>query len=168
MLFTPRKEPEKRKDKEKLMQYALYLLGQRDYFEAKLLDKLRSYAEKYSDADDVLAKMLELNYVNDARTLEIRIRNAAEYPSKGPTRIRRELMDKGAPSSLIDAGLREVDREIWHENCKELYRNKYRNDWETLKERDKRMRYLVNRGFGFDDAKAAVSQTLNEECNDEY
>jgi SOS response regulatory protein OraA/RecX len=113
MLYTPKKELEKQKTRAELMQYAAWLLGQRDYFSAGLFNKLQSYALDHRDADIVLEKMVELNYVNDDRLIEMRVRNAAEHPSKGPIWIREDLSSKGAPSHLVDHHLALVDHEIW-------------------------------------------------------
>jgi regulatory protein len=160
MLYTPKKEFEKQKTRAQLMQYAIWLLGQRDYFSAGLFSKLKSYALDNRDADIVLEKMVDLNYINDDRLVEMRVRNASEYPSKGPIRIRQELLNKGSPSHLVDQYLALVDHEIWEENCKQLYLNRYRKDWDTMKERNKRVRYLVSRGFNFDSSIKVTSQSI--------
>jgi len=165
MMYTPKVEVEKRKDKDQLMQYALFLLGQRDYFSAKMYDKLRSYAQDNEDAQSVLDYLIELNYINDERTLENKVRFISEGGSKGPTRIRQELIEKGAPSAMVSEALSAIDSEVWRSNCFDLYRTRYKIDWDTYKERDKRLRYLVNRGFSYQDAKDAVSTSLDDYCD---
>lgn len=156
MLRTPKKDYEDLKDKAGLIKYAVYLLSRQDYTEAKLLDKLQSYALIVLDADIVLARMLEMKYVCDQRYVESRLRYRMFTSEHGPVRIKQDMKDHGAPQQLITQALESIDNEVWTQNCINLYLKRYPFPSDCMKERNRRTRFLLSRGFTYSDVNIAL------------
>ncbi len=104
----------------------------------------------------VLNSLQDAGYQSDERFAEVftRSRLSSGY---GAMRVRQELRQKGIASELVEQAL-EVEEADGYTQALDACRRRF---GETLpnnpKEYARRMRFLVNRGFSFDEAKKAIN-----------
>ena len=135
---------------------AIALLARREYSRAELVRKLGPRV----DAEALLVRVLDQlqvdGYQSDDRFAEVFVRSrlGAGY---GQMRIRQELQRKGIDRDRIAMILDEQDvdsRQLAHECHQRRFGDRPVQD---QKEYARRMRFLVNRGFSFEDARHAIT-----------
>ncbi|CAH0534342.1 Regulatory protein RecX [Vibrio stylophorae] len=108
-----------------------------------------------------LQSCIEHRYLDDQRYGEMLIRHGQDK-GHGVQRIRQQMQQKGLAQDLIESLLAhcEVD---WFELARATYLRKYSQWGECLptpivdaKDRSKRMRFLLYRGFSFDQVQYAL------------
>jgi SOS response regulatory protein OraA/RecX len=103
-----RRIPKKRSDTEALYAAALGALTRRAYSVHDMRKWLEQRAESRGLADDVLLRLKERGYVDDARYAKQFARQRAEGRRQGRFRIARDLRARGVPDRHIEAALDEV------------------------------------------------------------
>ena len=140
---------------------AIQLLARREYSRAELATKLASFAAG-QDVEPALQKLIAEGYLSDQRFTEsfIRMRIGQGH---GLIRIRFDLQKKGIAAELIEHALADMALD-WFALALEQYQRKYRNKLmvDDYKEKNKRMRYLSQRGFAFDEIQYALSAVTDE------
>ena len=140
---------------------------QRSAAEHKLLAALarreHSYQElihKYGDVFDgdvlvtVLDEFVDKGWQSDERYAQSYTRNAVSR-GKGELLIRQHLRQQQISNELIDAALAEHD---FYALAEEVYAKKYPEQTiHDRKEQAKRQRFLVSRGFSFDQINEALN-----------
>lgn len=127
--------------------YGLKLLGIRDYFKAELFIKV---AAKYGEAaaKEAVSALEEWRYLNDERVADnfIRMKLLSGY---GPYYISGKLYEKGYSLSSQDimnkAEACGIDIEEQIEKLAE--RHSIKESGDLYRDRAKRMRFLMNRGY---------------------
>ncbi|WP_286236856.1 regulatory protein RecX [Neptuniibacter halophilus] len=134
---------------------AISLLARREYSRAELEQKLKPLAEN-ENLDALLQALEEAGYQSDKRFTESFIRMRVGQ-GHGLIRIRFDLQRKGIESEQISECLDEMDMD-WYENARELYQRKYAEPLQSgdHKTRNKRMRYLSQRGYTMDEIRYAL------------
>lgn len=130
------------------------LLGRREYCRAELEQKFyRKYADE--QVDSVLEQMEQDGYLSDRRFVEVFVRNRLSQ-SYGLKRIQFDLQQKRVDSHLLDVVLDELAPD-WFELAADAWSRKFREppngDYKLF---GKQMRYLLQRGFSMDEARAAI------------
>lgn len=140
---------------------AFTLLGRREYARAELERKL---GQRCKDAH-LLARVLDQfaaeGYQSDARFAQLfaRSRFGSGY---GARRIRQELGQKGVAPELIEQALRD-EAQDGPRRALELCRRRFGEQPPAdQKEYARRIRFLLMRGFSFDDAKGAIRAEQTE------
>lgn len=135
------------------------LLARREYSRLELTQRLRQQAVSLSILNDVLDALEQDGYLSDQRCAESFIRQRlSQY--WGPKRIRYELQQKGIPASLINRLLEEADPD-WDALALSLAAKRFDlSDRADIKEQARRLRYLVNHGFSYDQAQRALKTEL--------
>ncbi len=135
---------------------AIALLARREYSRAELEQKLRGRTPDASLLEQALDQLQQDGYQSDQRFAEVFVRSRLGS-GYGQMRIRQELQRKGIDRERIEQVLQdqEVDSRQLAQACHQ------RRFGETKpgdqKEYAKRIRFLVNRGFSFEDARYAIS-----------
>ena len=90
---------------EKAYAYAVYLLGLKLRTEGELREKMR--VKKYSPeaAEKVIQALLNNRYIDDQRYAEVYLENLKKYKQFGFFGIKKKLMEKRLPPSLIESVL---------------------------------------------------------------
>ena len=151
----------------KCFNYAVFLLGKRNYFEKALVDKLK---EKEYDEEAItltLERLHSYRYLDDERLTQAFVNDKKRFSKKGPRYIASVLKTKGVDSEVIRQTLEDNYQEDEAlENCKNLvvkkldyYRRKTEDDY-TL--RGKLYAFLAQRGYGSDVIKRAIDEVLRE------
>lgn len=102
--FAPRKFA----DESDLYAAALRALMRRAHSVHEMKKYLKQRAENADDADRVLQRLRERNYIDDARYARDYARAHAQTRKQGKFRIARELRTRGVPDRHIEAALEAV------------------------------------------------------------
>ncbi len=145
---------------ERLLKYSIFLLSRRDYSEKELRKKYKEKEYLEDDVNIVLNYLKENNYQSDERFTRSFINS--KLSKMGIKKIKSHLsFEKGITKEVIehvldDMELNEINTVI------RLLESKYRNkDLTDHKEKSKAFRYLVSKGFSFDDINNAIDELKN-------
>jgi len=132
-----------------------YLLSRRDYSVKELTDKLSSRCDQ-TLLERVLCAFVEAGYQSDERFAGALVRNRTSQ-GYGKMRLLQDARRKGLPDLLVQSAIQSEDID-WFALAHQAYQKKFREplDKSDRKSADKRMRYLVQRGFSFEEAKFAI------------
>ncbi|KGK42991.1 hypothetical protein LH51_03135 [Nitrincola sp. A-D6] len=146
-------------DQQALKNKVIAFLARREYSRAELTLRLKSKAESAQILEDVLDELEAAGYQSDRRFTEMFIRNRLGQ-FWGAERIRYELRQKGICQSLVVELLEEQSPD-WNGLARALVEKRYGETQPAdLKEQAKRLRYLVNHGFSYDQAQRALKTDL--------
>ena len=152
----------------KCFNYAVFLLGKRNYFEKVLMDKLK---EKEYDEEAItfaMDKLHQYRYLDEQRLTAAFINDKKRFSKKGPKYIASVLKTKGVDSELIRQTLEEnYEEDEAFENCVSLLRKKIdyyrRKTQDTYPLKGKLYAFLAQRGYNGDVIKRSIEQVLREE-----
>ena len=137
---------------------ALKILGSRNFSEAEMIRRLTGKGESREDAEGAVRWLVELGYINDSDYATLIVRH---YSGKGfgEARIRDELYKRGIPRDLWDEKLDELEEAESNDAALEFLKKKLRgsDDKDDLRRASDA---LVRRGFGYNDARAAITRYL--------
>jgi regulatory protein len=149
----------------KLVNYSLYLLGRRDYSAKEMIKKFKEKEYDPSDIEAVMSYIQENNYQSDERFARSYI-NSKLGAKVGLSKIKSQLVfEKGINKDLLENVLAEYEEgELDESNTiLKILQTKYRNkDLKDQKEKSKAFRFLVSKGFSFDDIKRALAVDPDE------
>ena len=126
----------------------------------KALKALEGDAEA---AERVLASLVENRFVDDLRYASAFAREKASLSAWGTVKIRYALAGKGIPRETVEAALGEIEQEKASARLDRLVREKYRTLREDPSCRLKLLKFVLGRGYRYDEADAAVKQIMQEE-----
>lgn len=138
------------------------LLSRREYSRAEIEHKYSSRCDAKLLAA-VLDDFHEAGYQSDQRCAGMIVRSKAQQ-GYGKMRVLQDARRRGVSDDLIEDALREEAID-WFENARRVYRSKFGmplKDYDR-KSYEKRMRFMLSRGFSFEEIKFATEFT-DEEC----
>lgn len=149
-MFSEEHKNDKSPELNRLTNAALGLLARREYSRGELSERLARRSEDQDLIGHVLDALQEQGLQSDQRFCESFVRFRVSQ-GKGPVRIKQDLRMKKLDAELIDHHLQDIsgdDHDFWRLRAAEVYDRKFsdlpvNND----KERAKRLRFLVARGF---------------------
>ena len=136
-----------------LYAYAVKLLAMREYAAKALHDKLSQKSDTAS-ADAVLLYLQTKGYQSDVRYVESYCRYRANL-GFGPNHIQQSLRQKGVNDADIALGF-DAAAVCFDEVLCKLIARKYPEPESDFKAKQKRIQFLVGRGFSFSVVKRAV------------
>ena len=138
---------------------ALAMLDRRDYSRAELLKKLTEKGEDETEAAEAVERLAELGFVDDARYAPIIVRH---YAAKGygPQRVRQELQKRGIPKDLWDGAMEQMP--VQDDTIDRLLRSKLKSGSPDRAELKKAQDFLLRKGYGWDEIKAALGRYDSE------
>lgn len=135
------------------MDYALRALARRAHTSHELLVKLRRRAN-FSEAlgQRVIARLQELNLLNDEELIKTQLLNAAQYRHQGHMKVASKLYKKGIPLSQTKAAWDELKKteELSERDLALAALEKAKKRFENLpreKQYQRRAQFLASRGF---------------------
>ena len=142
--------------KQKLKNYVLWLLGRQEYSRRELTQKLQQREATDEFIENLLDWCEKHNFINEQRYCEGFVRKHI-FKCHGLKRIQSEAMSKGIDRALLEAVVDELEID-WFELAQEAYKKKYSTTPADLeyKEKAKRVRYLMYRGFSYDQINFAM------------
>ena len=135
------------------------MLDRRDYSRAELLKKLTEKDFAEAEAAAAVDRLTQLGFVDDARYAPLVVRRCAAK-GYGPQRVRQELQRRGIPRELWDAAMQEMPEQ--EDTVDRLLRTKLRGETPDRTELKRATDYLLRRGYGWDEIKAAVARYNSE------
>lgn len=148
-------EDEPLDDYDRVQRQALNLLARREHSAYEL--RLKLWRREFDDAliEAAIKALLDDNRLSDARFAET-YAEARARRGFGPVRIRGELQQRGVADSLAEDALDRVDAD-WEASAAEQRVRRFGGaPPETERERQRQYRYLTQRGFTSDQARAAL------------
>ena len=139
---------------------ALRLLEFRNHSSCELKRKLTVAGASEDDVLKVIEFLKEYNLINDreyAKRLALDLKNLKKY---GERRIRSELKSRGILSEDIEEAIGELP-EFDEEELERLVEKRLKGDFEK-KNKDKVLRYFLNRGYSFDKIKRTIEKIEQE------
>lgn len=151
---------------EKYYIMAANFLSYRNRSEKEIRDKLKSKNAGDDIVEQVISKLKEQKFLDDAQFAKEWVRSRTTYRLKSTRIIRIELLKKGIDKEIIDKVLREGDEEYGRvddlEQAKKLAQSRIgRYKGMTKQEIYQKLGgFLARRGFGWETIKAAIDQTM--------
>jgi regulatory protein len=148
--------------------YAIYLLSRRDYSIYKMRQKLRTRECTPQEIDEVIERLLELNYLREDEYKRQRVKGLLYkgYANKYIIqKCQAEMLE--VSEEFIDE-IRLVDHIDSQEEIDRLIQKKLRNkdiptDYESKQKlKNKVFNFLISKGYGFDEIKAKVNKVFYE------
>ncbi len=141
--------------KKKLKNYVLWLLGRQEYSRRELTTKLKNKDATDEFIESLLNWCEEHNFINEQRYCEGFVRRQVAK-RHGLKRIKSEAMGKGIDTTLLAQVVENQDID-WFELAEQAYNKKYSTtDNLDYKEKAKRTRYLLYRGFSYEQINFAM------------
>ncbi len=137
----------------------LFFLKSRERSEKEIINKLKSkeFSDKVIEA--TLIKGKELNLINDQRFAEMWVRERAKFNPKGKRALQMELRQKGIGDDVLQEVFAEnMSTETEESLARQAFEKKSRiwNDMTDRKQKEKMVRYLAGKGFGWETINALL------------
>ncbi len=135
-----------------------WLCSRREYCSRGVLDLLRRKGVGERDANEILSRLRQQRYVDDARYAGSFARDKALLAGWGPKKIAYELSAKGIPEDIVRSALDSVDEDGSLRRMEEVIRVK----WDSVKtpllaERKlKVLRFAISRGYSYPQVKKVL------------
>lgn len=143
------------------------LCSRREYCSSDIRRKaLTALDNDIDSAGKVMDLLIKDKYVDDYRYSCAYARDKASIAGWGPSKIRYMLSSKGVDRDVIDRAMLEIDESKADQRLDRLVRSRYaslRNDPQV---RVKLLRYVVGRGYSYDEASSVIDELMKER-NDE-
>lgn len=155
----------------------MLMLGRRDYSEQEMQQKLTLKGYEMADIQTTLARLKDLEYLDDAKYARHFVNDKARLAGWGLLRIRQSLKQKGVADSAIDAAIAQFEEKIqkndeptWVARATELLERRYGLVAGVLPQNEyqKRLGFLLRRGFSFDQAQQALRHLKMIAENEEF
>lgn len=131
----------------KLLQRAMRALMRRSHSESELHEKLRKYSDHANHIEAVIARLKELNYIDDERYVKRYLEAAMQEKGKSLKWVVSKLKMKGIEPSFVKTIMQESH--FSDEDSLILFVEKYKRKypmWDNIR-REKLFRALVGAGF---------------------
>lgn len=117
-----------------------------------------------SERDGVLAKLIEMRFIDDSRFAAAYVRDRSRFGGWGTYKIRAGLKAKGVAEEVINEALAQLtDKNSEEQLLRQVERKapkvKAANDYEL---KTKLIRFALSRGFEYDTVLAVVDQFMKE------
>ena len=139
------------------------LCSRREYCSSDIRRKaLTALDNDIDSAGKVMDLLIKDKYVDDYRYSCAYARDKASIAGWGPSKIRYMLSSKGVDRDVIDRAMLEIDESKADQRLDRLVRSRYaslRNDPQV---RVKLLRYVVGRGYSYDEASSVIDELMKE------
>ena len=125
---------------------------------------MRDIISDSNGEESVLNLLIKDKYVDDYRYSCAYARDKASIAGWGPSKIKYMLSSKGVARDVIDRAMLEIDEVKADQRLDRLVRSRYaslRNDPQV---RVKLLRYVLGRGYSYDDASSVIDELLRNLC----
>ncbi len=146
--------------KEQALDKIKYYCSYQERCHSEVKDKLYSYGLRKKEAEEIIAEMIESNYLNEERFAVQFAGGKFRMKQWGRKKIQYELQQKGVNSFIIKTALKEIDEVKYFETLEKLAQTK----WNALRVENSLLRqsktnaYLLQKGY----EQRLISQVLNE------
>jgi regulatory protein len=115
-------------------------------------EKLAEWGVYGTDAGEILIKLVEQNYLNEERFARAFSGGKFRVKHWGRNRIRQELKARKVSDYCINAGMKEIDEDVYMETLTTLANEKLDTvkDKNPLVKKNKTAQYLMGKGYEAD------------------
>lgn len=145
---------------------ALYYLSFKQRTSKEIKDYLNKYDIDPNTSKQVIANLIEENWIDDVKYSHSFIQSNLLTGDKGPYFLQQKLIQKGIAKSLIEKTLHSFDFTELAEKVAQKLLKKYQEKLPAKALQDKILQTMTQKGFSFSQAKEAY-QTLTIETNEE-
>ncbi|WP_100655766.1 regulatory protein RecX [Alteromonas flava] len=143
-------------DKQQIYHALVRLLSRREHSQKELLRKSTQNGFASAAVVEVIERLIEQGLQSDLRYTEMMVR-AAQLKGHGPQRLQQQLQQNGVAKSIIQQVLEGIEIDWW-EMARMAKVKKFGDAVETdLKQKQKQQRFLVGRGFTFEQINYAIN-----------
>lgn len=119
---------------------------------SEMRSKLQQWEATDEECEDVIAHLLEANYIDEQRYCHAFVHDKVLYQGWGRMKIRAHLYAKHLPSEFITQALKDIDETEYQKTLERVISSKKR----TLKStdniaREKLLRFCMQRGFTYEE-----------------
>ena len=145
---------------QKLRQYCAY--QERSHSEVQ--QKLYELGIRKNDQDEVIATLIEEDYLNEERFAKAFAGGKFRMKDWGRKKIYYALKEKRVSEYSIKQAMKEIDDEAYKQNLKELAEEKYESlkDEQYLVRKKKTIDYMLQKGYEFDLVTKAVNELIEK------
>lgn len=131
--------------------------------------KLAKWGLTREQVGNVLQRLIDCKYVDDARYARAYVREKFRFSGWGRVKIAYNLRLKHIDNSIVAEAMDEIDADEYREKIEHLLRLKFREvkSREPLQARAALLRFAAGRGFEADLSVSAVNRVTGEHCIDE-
>ena len=97
---------------EALYEYAVKALGRRSLTAVELRSRLRRRAAREGDVEEVVGRLADVGYLDDANLAESYSRFRREYEALGPKRVLRELERRGVEPGVAEGAVENAYQDV--------------------------------------------------------
>ncbi len=128
------------------------LCSRSEHCESEIRQKLQRAAIAASDIDDIIDRLREADFINDARYCSAFSRDKMRFAGWGRRKIAYALSAKRLPQSEIQQALAALDADEYMAVARRVAaaRERFGGEREAL------MRHMLSRGFTVDEAQQAI------------
>lgn len=136
---------------------AVWYLARREHSKAELITKLTAKGVELKDAEEAIQKLEEMGLQSDQRYLESQVRQRLAN-GYGPQKLKVELRKHNLSENNVHEAIYNPENE-WQESAKKLVQTRYGKGKLSIKDQTKAFNMLMRRGFSYDIAKHAISDS---------
>ena len=160
------------KKKKPCIEAAMYMLGRRDYSIKEMRGKLALKEYSQEEIDETVARLEDLEYLDDKKYARHFVSDKGRLSGWGRMRIELSLRQKKIPEEDIQAAIEVYEEKMekndvptWTARATELLERRYGFFEGSLETADfqKRMNFLLRRGYNMDQARQALENTRRQE-----
>lgn len=128
-------------------------------------DKLYSFGLYPKEVNDIMAHLIEYNFLNEERFAEAFVSGKFKIKGWGKTKIQHALKGKQVSSQNIKSAMKQVDDKDYFKKLKSLAEKKNRliKESNPLKRKKKLVTYLASKGYEAELVYKVVDQILKHE-----
>lgn len=128
---------------------------------ADVMMKLRQWGAEEEQATSILAHLQKQNYINEARYCHAFTHDKLLYQGWGREKIRAGLLAKHLPYQHICDALDSIDETEYFDTLERIIRTKKRSiKANDTQQREKLIRFCLQRGFTYDEIKKSIERGL--------
>ncbi len=135
---------------------ALALLSRRELSTKMLRDKLHQKEFHSKDIETVIEDFTERGWLSDTRFMEVFCRDEISK-GHGKMKLMWNGRNKGLDEKLLNQHLNEQEIDWFNQAVTAYNRRFFNKPIADFKDKSKRLRYLVSRGFSYEEANYALS-----------
>lgn len=140
------------------------LCARSEQCEFDIRQKLRRMTLSADDSDWVITQLSERRFLDNARFAGSFARDKVKFAGWGPLKIREALYAKRIDSSIVLEAIDSIDPNELIDAITRIGAAKARQlDMDVREDKIKFVRYLMQRGFSYDDARKAL-RNYEDEC----
>lgn len=149
---------------------AIRFLGSRRRFERDVVTHLRKKGVTSADIEATIARLKELQLLDDAETARAWLTDRVRFGAKGRLVLRAELLRKGVSAAIVEEALGNLSEEVPEVETAARLATKIRSRGGRLTEEELRRKIygaLARRGFDQTTVREAMARALGDGVNGE-